>query len=844
MPPPNSTPPVATLLPPEGLDAATAARRLRDDGPNELGLSLRRTWLDVAREVVSEPMFLLLLGAGAIYLAMGDPHEAMVLLGFVVIIMAVTVVQERRTDQALDALRELSSPRARVLRDGQATRIPGREVVRDDVLILSEGDRIPADGVLLQAHEFAADESTLTGESVPVTKAAPMARVFAGTMVVSGQAVMQVDATGIHTELGRIGKSLQTLALQASPLREEVARLTRKIVMVGLALCVVMVALYWVRRGGGLHAWLAGITLAMSLLPQEFPVIMIIFLAFGARRMAAQQVLTRRLNAIETLGQATVLCVDKTGTLTENRMAVAALCVGSERLDTRDLPAGALPKSFHELLEYAVLASEIDPHDPMERAVHHLAHLHLAHTDRLHPQWDLAREYELSADLLAMSHLWRDGSDTHDVVATKGAPEAVAQLCHLTPEQQLMVSTQARQLAGRGLRVLGIAKARHQTTSDWPGCQHDFNFEWLGLVGLADPLRAEVPEALARCRRAGIRVVMITGDHPSTAQAIARQAGIDSDTALTGDDLAGLNSAALMERSAKVHVFARFRPEQKLALVEALKARGEVVAMTGDGVNDAPALKSAHIGIAMGQRGTDVAREAASLVLLKDDFSSIVTAVAMGRRIFANLRQAMVYAVAVHMPILGLALLPVVLGLPVVLAPLHIAFLELIIAPACSIVFEAEEGSPDLMTRPPRPVREPLLSAANLRQGLLQGLLVTAASVGLYAGVLAQGVAPAEARTLAFALMVATNTALILPSRCAHGGWRSLWKDLPAVSLWVVSGTLLALVLITTVPAWTPFFGFVPLGGLEWLALACASLGLMGLLQVLKAAAGKAAAGP
>lgn len=783
---------------------------MAEEGPNELGTNQRRTLLAIILEVVREPMFLLLIGAGAIYLAMGDPHEALILLGFVVIIMSITILQERRTENALEALRDLTSPRALAIRNGIPTRIAGREIVRDDILILTEGDRVPADGTILQAHELAADESMLTGESEAVAKFPDQDQAFAGTLIVRGQGLMQVTAIGKATQLGRIGQSLQSITNETSPLREEISHLTQRLALIGIGLCLALALLYWTLRGDWLNAILAGITLAMGILPQEFPVIMIVFLALGARRIASHNVLTRRLNAIETLGETTVLCVDKTGTLTQNRMAVAALSVAGQLLETANITEDTLPESYHELLEYALLASETDPYDPMEQAFHRFAGKWLANTEHLHPNWSLAREYEISPELLAMSHLWQSTTDEHDIVATKGAPEAIADLCHLTPEQTQKVSQDAEAMANRGLRVLGVAKATHSPQENWPNIQHDFNFEFVGLIGLADPLRPEVPSAVAECRRAGIRLIMITGDHPHTALAIAASAGIDDQHVLTGTDLAEMDTSTLASHITSVNVFARVTPQQKLAIVEALKANGEIVAMTGDGVNDAPALKAAHIGIAMGKRGTDVAREAASLVLLEDDFSAIVSAIRMGRRIFANLRQAMIYTLAVHIPIIGLSLLPLMFGLPLILAPIHIAFLELIIDPACSIVFEAEAGKPGLMEEPPRSPDEHLVSARQFILSLTQGTLVTLAVVALYMWSLSTGASTEAARALAFILLVTANAALILPSRSPNPGWRQMFTGLSSVTAWVLGGTLSGLALITSIPPIASLFAFQP----------------------------------
>ena len=823
---------IESALSPSGLSSEAAARRLRDEGANDLGLSQRRALHDIIRDVMAEPMFMLLLLAGGIYLLMGDRGEAMILLGFVLIIISITVLQERRTDNALAALRELSSPRALVMRDGEALRIAGREVVREDVLLLAEGDRVPADGQLLQAHELAADESMLTGESVTVMKSVGDS-VYAGTVVVSGQGMVCVTATGKQAEMGRIGVSLEDIALETSPLREEMNVLTHRMAAIGLLLSVGLMATFWWLRGSWLEGMLAGIGLAMALLPQEFAVIMIVFFALAARRLGSRHVLTRRLHAIESLGETTVLCVDKTGTLTQNRMQVAALCIAGQPLFLDERTASSLPDAYHELLEYTVLASETAPHDPMEIAFHHLAQSQLKDTGRLHDDWVLAREYELSPQLLAMTHLWQSDEGPHDIVAAKGAPEAVASLCRLNTDQLNSVLAQAEQLAARGLRVLAVAKASHPGNEQWPDQQQAFDFEWLGLVALADPLRAEVPGAVAQCHRAGIRVVMITGDHPRTAAAIAQQAGLRHGHLLTGDDIGSMDAATLGQRVRSVNVFARVKPQQKLALVEALKAQGEVVAMTGDGVNDAPALKAAHIGIAMGQRGTDVAREAASLVLLHDDFTSIVEAIRMGRRTFANMRQAMVYTLAVHVPIAGLALLPVLFGLPLLLAPLHIAFLELVIDPACSVVFEAEEASGDLMAQPPRSASEALLAPGQILQSLIYGSLTTLMVFLFYQWMLPQHGAPAASAS-AFVMLVTANAALILVTRSVQKTWRRLWVRLTAISLWVLAATAAALLVVTVWPTLAQAFRFAPLSSQQWLASFGCGLLMLPLFQLVK----------
>lgn len=806
-----------------GLTQAEAEARLRAEGHNELPGSRRRSMATIALSVMREPMFLLLAAAGFIYFLLGDLGEAAVLLSFVVVVMGVTIYQEQRTERILDALRDLASPRALVVRDGQRQRIPSRDVVRGDMLVLVEGDRVAADAAVLAQRNLQVDESLLTGESVPVNKThrdgkiAPgrpggegLPYVYSGTLVVQGMAIAEVLATGQRSEFGRIGKALQTLETEATPLQRQTRKLVRTLATVGLTLCAVLVVVYGLTRGDWIAGVLAGITLAMATLPEEFPVVLMVFLALGAWRISHHRVLTRRVPAIETLGSATVLCVDKTGTLTQNRMAVHTLTTNGEIFRVPDeADEKSLPEQFHELLEFGILASEVDPFDPMEKAMRGLGRRYLADTEHLHDDWQLAHEYPLTQELRAISHVWRSTRGAEYVVAAKGAPEAIADLCHLRESDASTLAQQVEQLSAQGLRLLGVANARFKG-QQWPPIQHDFDFRLLGLIALADPLRPTVPAAIAECQAAGIRIVMITGDYPGTALAVAREAGLAAGEVMTGAELDNLGEPELRARLPKVNVFARVVPDQKLKLVNAFKANGEVVAMTGDGVNDAPALKAAHIGIAMGGRGTDVAREASSLVLLDDDFASIVEAVRLGRRIYGNLRKAMAYILAIHVPIAGLSLLPVLFGWPLVFFPGHIAFLEFIIDPACSIVFEAEREEPNTMRRSPRPPDEPLFGGWNLALSLLQGIGVLILAMAVFGVALARGLAEGEARALAFTTLVVANIALIFANR----SWeRTILASLrsPNRALWLVTGAAaLCLALVLQVPELNDAFHFTP----------------------------------
>lgn len=803
-----------------GLSDQEAAGRLRSEGPNELPSVKPRGLFAMVWEVVREPMLLLLIGAGAIYLVLGELKDSAVLLASIFVVLGISLYQQRKTERALEALRDLSSPRALVVRNGKEKRIAGREVVHGDIVVLQEGDRVPADALVLSAVSLSVDESLLTGESVSVRKApgstsTNIARpggedtnsVFSGTMVVQGHGVAKVMATGVRTELGKIGKALTTLEPGESHLRQEVSRVVKIMAVSGISVCVLVAVFYGLTRGNWLSGILVGITMAMALLPEEFPVVLTVFLALGAWRISRRNVLTRTSSAIEALGSATVLCVDKTGTLTQNQMTVRTLFAAGQSCALDDA-RNDLPEQFHELVEFGILASQRKPFDPMDIAFKRLGKRYLSNSEHLHQDWRLLREYPLSPRLLAVSRVWQSSDATANVVAAKGAPTAIAGLCHLSSAEVDKVKSHAESMAEEGLRILAVARA--EFSSDvLPDDPHEFQFRFLGLVGLADPIRPEVPAALRECYTAGVRVVMITGDFGGTARNIARQAGFKaSDRVVTGPELEKMDATELQSTVKSVNIFARVVPEQKLRLVEALKSNGEIVAMTGDGVNDAPALKSAHIGIAMGGRGTDVAREAAQLVLLDDAFSSIVAAIRLGRRIFDNLKKAMSYVLAIHVPIAGLALIPVLLKWPLVLLPVHVVFLELIIDPACSVAFEGEPEEANVMTRPPRDPQQPLFDRRTLLLSLLQGISVFLIAVAVFVIAHLRGEPETNTRALTFTTFVIANLALILTNR----SWTrvivaTLRSPNPAL-WWVIGGALGVLVLVLYVPFVRDLFRF------------------------------------
>ncbi|MGZ3649578.1 MAG: cation-translocating P-type ATPase [Bdellovibrionota bacterium] len=745
-----------------GLTEEIAKKRLSEFGPNDLPRTGSSSLLGRLFKLLREPMLLLLVVISVIYLFTGELTEGIALGFSAVLVIAIAYFQDYKSERALEALRDLSSPRALVIRGGEEKRIPASELVPGDLVVLHEGDRIPADGFLLYATHLSIDESLLTGEAFPVRKEmfpadensdprsiADSGKVFMGTLVVGGKSYFRVLSTGAKTEMGKIGSSLAELNVGETYLSKEVRRIVTFFAWSGGILCVGIVLLYGISRQDWLGGTLAGLATAMSLLPEEFPVVLTVFLAIGAWRLSREKVLVRRPTATERLGAITALCVDKTGTITLNKMSVAALATeaGIVAADSFDLQK----EDQKELLHWARRASQSHPFDPMEKAIQTLV---AAETG-----FELAREYPLTKELFATSFAWKHSAGGF-LVGAKGAPEAVLSLCRATGEKSEEVRRQANELAQSGFRILGVAKAY---VISLPGTQAEIPLEWVGLVAFEDPVRPEVPGAMELCRKAGIHVFMITGDYPETARKVAEKAGVESPgEVLTGADVELLSEPDLSRRLETVRVFARMRPEQKLRIVKALKARGEIVGMTGDGVNDAPSLKQSDIGIAMGARGTDVAREAADLVLTDDNFASIVTGIERGRSIFANLKKSMSYIISIHVPLAGLAFLPVVFGWPMLLMPVHIALLELIIDPTCSLLFEAQEPEEDLMSLPPRRVDEPLFSGRDFLRCCLEGVLILVPSLVLYWYEMRVHHDSDEARAVSFLFLGFSNVGLIL----------------------------------------------------------------------------------
>lgn len=775
----------------DGLSTQEAQSLLLHHGPNALPSEAPKSFLAIALSVLKEPMLLLLVAAGMISFFLADLSDAILLMFTVLIVLTISIYQQQRTEKALQALEDLSSPLALVLRDGMESRIASTELVPGDLLILHEGDRVAADAEIITSSALEFDESLLTGESVPVTKSGGEV-AFTGSLVVRGHGRAIVISTGVETALGQIGKSIQEIPYQRTYLQESIDRMVKGIGLFAFLTVIAIVTIYGVTRGNWLEGGLAAIAAAMALIPEEFPVIFTLFMALGAWRMARVKVIARESAAIEALGSVTVLCVDKTGTLTKNMMTVSEMQIDHRIIDGREIH-----QDFEALDagRIAALAAPISPFDPMDKAFRSIVDI-----DPAKDGLESIAEFPVIKERLAYIHIW----STEDEVfaAAKGAPEDIGTLCDLGDDEIQVLTERVKAAGERGFRVLAIAKGRSTDFDPIHPTLDSFQFTFLALAFIKDPIRDGVREAVQECRNAGIRTIMITGDHPTTAKSIASEIGLnDHGQILLGSEISKMSDEELSRFVRNCQIFARVTPEHKLRLIRALQANGEVVGMTGDGVNDAPALRAAEIGIAMGGRGTDVAREAAHLIITDDDFTSIVAGIKRGRSIFSNIQKAMSYVIAIHIPIFGMALTPVLFAdWPLILLPALVAFHEVIIDPASSIAFEVEEADPEIMKRPPRKPRSGIFSRFDLSIALLQGLSVFTAVFLVFYFSIDQGAKEERIRSLTFTALVISNVLLILINRSRSLTlWEALIQRRNLALPWIVGGAITLLMILLNV---------------------------------------------
>ncbi|MDD2822904.1 MAG: cation-translocating P-type ATPase [Candidatus Daviesbacteria bacterium] len=777
-----------------GLTEAEAAKKLEIEGFNSLPQDKKKGFFSILISTLKEPMFILLIISVALYFFLGDFKEALALSGSICIIVAISFYQNQKTEKALAALKELSEPMAKVIREGIIKTIPAREIVPEDILVLSEGERIPADAAILDANNLTVDESILTGESLAVSKTVwnsitPIRRpggpnlpfLYSGTLITTGHCYAKVIFTGPKSEIGKIGKALSQIKRTKSHLQEETNKFIYKLALLGGILCLVVVIIYGVIRNNWMEGFLAGITLSLSILPEEFVVIMTVFLALGAWRISKKGVLTKDIPAIETLGATTVLCVDKTGTVTFNKMSVAELFHQENT-------------SEQELLEYAVSASRKNTFDPVEIAILEKA----KNQDiKIIENKELIKEYTFSKEIMAITNVWQLEGSKNYIFSAKGAPETIIKLCKLSKTDERKFIFQVSEMASTGLKVLAVAKAEGTSL---PKTQNEINYKFLGLIGLVDPVRPTVPAAIQVCHKAGIKVIMVTGDYPETAKFVAHKIGLENiQDVVTGQEVSKMSDTELQKVVATSCIFARIIPEEKLRIVNALKANGEIVAMTGDGINDAPALAASHIGIALGQRSTDVAKESASLVLLNGDFSSLVEAISLGRRIYTNIKRAVMYTLAIHVPIAGIALIPPLFHLPLILFPLHIVFLELFIDPSSAIAFETTEADKDTMLKHPRRLNLPFLDNKTLYYSIIQGGIILSICLGVIFFTRYLGFTDSATRTITFVCLILSNIGAMFaningPKNILHS-FISATKSIKLITLGTIT-LLLATILI------------------------------------------------
>jgi Ca2+-transporting ATPase len=773
----------------QGLSHEQAEQQRLKFGSNALEKSTSAFW-HRALKSAKEPMLLLLFACALIYLLLGDFWSGIVFLGWTSLVLLSSFYRNYRTAKVLAALEDFAQPSSVVIREGKQLQIKRQEVVVWDSVLLKEGTRIPADGYLVSGTYLKVDESMVTGEAIAVEKNQQNSPLFSGTMVIQGEGIMQVSAVGKNAAIGKISTMLKdNEAERRSPLQKSIQALITWSFVVAIGIATLITVVFAFTRGSLLEAILNGLSTAMAILPEEFPMVLTLFYSLAAWRLAQKNVLTSRSAVLEAIGSTSVLCTDKTGTLTKNKMTVGEV-----------FPIETTAPDV--LAQTARLATPIFSHDAMENALRDKFPRPDHEKNLKHLQ-----KYPISSTCFAMAHLYKNTSSYN--VFSKGAPETIMKLCNLTPSEQLKIAGKLALIAKNGQRILGFARAQYKKATA-PISIEDFDFELVGFIGFTDPIRRGVPTAMKKLKQAGVRVVMVTGDYPLTAISIAKKAGFSAPyTIINGQEFATTGLQLDYKNVAQANIFARILPAQKLQLVRLLQAQGEVVAMIGDGINDAPALQAADIGIAMGLKGADVAREAASLVLLKDQFTALVEAISMGRHLINKIQNALSYIVAIHIPIIGLCILPALFStMPVFLLPFHIAFLELIIDPACSLAFENAPKEKNVMQVPPKVIPSKLISKRELIKSMSYGLLVFFAIIGAYLFSRTQNENPEQQRLLVFGMLVLGNLLLILNTLSrTKTSWQVL-KESGWITWSILILSLLGLVLVSTIPTWRSVFHF------------------------------------
>lgn len=776
-------------------------------GYNKLEYKKENGFIDALKSLVKEPMVLLLFVAASIYFVSGNIGDGIFLALAIVLVGSISLFQDSRSRNALQRLKIFYQPNCKIIRNSTVSEIKSEDLVVGDSLIVEEGAIITADGIIIHSNDFSVNESLLTGESFPVYKdsAKEDNLIYSGTTVVSGLAIATITKIGNVTELGKIGKSLESIKEEKTPLELQISNFIKKMVFSGTIVFLIVWAINYIQSYNVLDGLLKALTLAMSILPEEIPIAFVTFMALGAWRLMKMGIVVKQMKTVETLGSATVICIDKTGTITENKMSLAK--VYALNSNTISNPDHSLNTDEKKLLRLSMWASEPIPFDPMEVALHN-AYTKLIDVDE-RANYHMIHEYPLGGKPPMMTHVFENDMGIR-TIAAKGAPEALMNVSDLSTKEKQQIENVIESLSNDGYRVLGVGNSSF-VGSDFPDIQQDFRFEFNGLIAFYDPPKKNIQKVLEDFYSAGISIKIITGDNATTTAAIAKQIGFKGhEMSLTGDELMKLQDIELQKKVITTHIYTRMFPEAKLKIINALKAKNEIVAMTGDGVNDGPALKAAHIGIAMGKKGTEIAKQAASLILLEDDLSKMVDAIAMGRKIYANLKKAIQYIISIHIPIILVVFIPLALGwiYPNIFSPVHVILLELIMGPTCSIIYENEPLEKNTMIQKPRQFTTSFFNWKELTTSIIQGLAITVGALIIYQYAVFHGFSESITRTMVFTVLITANIFLTLVNRSFYYSIFATLRYKNNLVLLIILITITISVLLLFVKPVTRFFQF------------------------------------